>query len=870
MTILLGEANINAFFYIINKYNMKVPSFLLFFSVQLLTAQSIPWSEKFDNQYVPSYFEGNISRFTILNNRLYLNHISPAPQNESQIVRYAPIKYGEPMLWELNVSLDFSPSPQNNLKIYLASSHPQLRNAENAWFLQIGGESGDQDKLSLFRQKNNQRTLLAQSKPGILGDKAFNISFRVLLDEKGFWQVLTKADSSQSWLPSFDYAGKEELKGFYTGLLLTYTASRAKHFNFDDWKMEGLNIDLTKPVVDKWTANTLQHLQIYFSKPMDISANKLADFQCREVEGEKKTIQSIGLDSVNPYLLHFYFDTLKPNVTYEFQGKVMDKSKNENYFSFYFDKKTGTKPLPGDLLFTEILAAPTSGKQAEFIELHNPTKQFIQLINAKIIVNKSTLELPDLILSPGEYLVIHHLKDSLFFKEVRHTFASASFPPLPNAGGTIELTDMGVSLDKMAYGLFPAWQHTVSTGKSLEKRNLSYLSDCLLNWTSCTNQMGHSMGIENDAFSLALPFFDPLADHIYPTSADTLQFIAHVPLKWPDSADLSLFRNQSIDIKSIVKGAQSNEWTLHLKKTINSGIIYPFTVLKGLKNCLGQENNTPQDMRLAVPQKPAKEERIFVNEILFDALSFQKPFVEIQANTKFPIDMNYLHWGDRNEVNFSRRVLFPFEPYAITENPAALVQQYGPSAHNQRIIAGKTPFLNRSQGSMSLFYDDIETDIITYDKAWHSPWLTSTRGISLERKGAQSNGSVQSGWLSAAGFKTGASPGRENTSFGKELSLVNDAVILNPPSFTPYNQLQCCAFSFVHSGSIINIRIFDSSGNEVKYLVKNQVLGSNDEICWDGNQQYDVPLAQGHYIWWVELLNANGVRSIFRLLSTLD
>ena len=849
---------------------MKVPSFLFLFSVQILTAQSIPWSEKFDNQSVPSYFEGNISRFTILNNRLYLNHISPDPQNESQIMRYAPIKYGEPLWWELNVSLDFTPSPQNNLKIYLASSHPNLKNAENAWFLQVGGETGDQDKLSLFRQKNNQRTLLAESKPGILGDKAFNISFRVQLDEKGFWQVFTKADSSQIWLPSFDYAGKEELKGFYTGLLLTYTASRAKQFNFDDWKMEGLLLDLTKPVVDKWSVNSLQHLQIYFSKPLDKATNKLLDFQCREVEGEKKTIKSVTLDSVNPYLLHFYFDTIKPNITYEFQGKVIDRSKNENNISFYFDKKMGVKPLSGDLLFTEILVAPSSGKQAEFIELHNPTKQFIQLVSAKIIVNKSTLELPYLILSPGEYLVIHHLKDSLFFKEVKHTFGSSSFPSLPNAGGTLELMELGVSLDKMTYGLFPAWQHSVATGKSLEKRSLSHLSDCLLNWISCSNDMGHSMGIENDAFSLALPFFEPLADHIFPSSADTLQFIAHVPLKWPDTSDLSLFTNQGLEIKSIAKGSISNEWTLHLKKPIDSGIIYPFNVLKGLKNCLGQENNQPQAMRLAIPQKPAKEESIFINEILFDALPFQKPFVEIQVNTKYPIDMNYLHWGDRKEANFSQRVLFPFEPYAITENPAALIQQYGSSTENKRIIAGETPLLNRTQGSMSLFYDELETDIITYDKAWHSPWLRSTTGISLERKGAQSMGSNQSGWLSAAGFKTGASPGRENTSFGKEQSLVNEAVFLNPPSFTPYNQLQCCTISPVNSGSIVNIRIFDSLGNEVKYLVKNQVLGSNDEICWDGKQQYEVPLAQGHYIWWIELLNANGVRTIFRLLSTLD
>ncbi len=280
-------------------------------------------------------------------------------------------------------------------------------------------------------------------------------------------------------------------------------------------------------------------------------------------------------------------------------------------FLFISTKKRAFKPLSGDLLFTEILAAPSSGKQAEFIELHNPTKQFIQLVSAKIIVNKSTLELPYLILSPGEYLVFHHLKDSLFFKEVKHTFGSSSFPSLPNAGGTLELMELGVILDKMTYGIFPAWQHSVATGKSLEKRSLSHLSDCLLNWISCSNDMGHSMGIENDAFSLALPFFEPLADHIFPSSADTLQFIAHVPLKWPDTSDLSLFTNQGLEIKSIAKGSLSNEWTLHLKKPIDSGIIYPFTVLKGLKNCLGQENNQPQVHAISHSSKACKRGKHF-------------------------------------------------------------------------------------------------------------------------------------------------------------------------------------------------------------------------------------------------------------------
>ena len=114
---------------------MKVPIFLFAFCFQILSAQSVSWIETFDNQFIPSYFEGNLSRFSILNKRLFLNHIFPSSQNETQVVRYNPLKKGQSVQWEIQVSLDFSPSPQNNLKIYLASSHPNLNTSENAWNL---------------------------------------------------------------------------------------------------------------------------------------------------------------------------------------------------------------------------------------------------------------------------------------------------------------------------------------------------------------------------------------------------------------------------------------------------------------------------------------------------------------------------------------------------------------------------------------------------------------------------------------------------------------------------------------------------------------------------------------------------------------
>lgn len=849
---------------------MKVPIFLFAFSLQILSAQSVSWVETFDNQFIPSYFEGNISRFSILNKRLYLNHIFPAAQNESQIIRYAPVKKGEPLVWELQVALDFSPSPQNNLKIYLASSHPNLNNSENAWFLQVGGETGNQDKISLYRQKDKQKLLLAQSEPGLFTGSTFKSTLKVSLNENRQWTIFTKADSTQNWNISFTYKGTEELISFYTGLLLNYTASRAKQFSFDDWKMDGLVPDETLPIVEKWLLKSPDRLQIYFSKPLDLSTINLNNFHFQDAKGKEITVYPPLMDTLNPYLLEMRFDSIKPNEIYQLKGNVIDKSKNKNHFLISFERRAGFAPNPGDILLSEILAIPLSGKQVEFIEIYNRSSKVLQLTSSKLIVNKSILELSEIFISPESYFIFHHIKDSLYFRDIPFKYGALNFPSLPNSGAMIEITEKGISIDKMHYGHYPDWEHALSNGKSLERRSLSHLSDCILNWTVCGFEIGHSMGQKNAAQNIALPIFEPAIDHIFPITADTLQLFATMPLKNPDENDFQLFSLSTIELDNIISGTLSNEWMITLKNPIITKKTYTFSLLKGLKNCLGQENIHPQPIRIAIPEKPEMEEKIFINEILFDALPFQKPFIEIQANTKFPIDFHHIHWGNTNEVKYLHRVLFPYEPYAITENPITLASQYGYTADKSHIIEGKTPNLSRFQGNMSLYHTENETDIINYDKSWHSAWLKTTTGVSLERKGAQNNGQISSSWASAAGFKIGASPGKENTSSGKEQNLMKEKAVLNPISFNGTDEIQYCKIASAYSGNQLNIRIFDTFGNEVNYLVKNQILGNNDQIFWNGKNDNNGILAKGHYIWWIEILQTNGVRTILKLLSNLE
>ena len=849
---------------------MKVPIFLFAFGLQILSAQSVSWVETFDNQFIPSYFEGNVSRFSILNKRLYLNHIFPASQNETQIIRYTPIKKGQSLLWEIQVSLDFSPSPQNNLTFFLASSHPNISTSENAWFLQFGGETGNQDKLRLFRQKDKQKNLLAQSEPGLFTGSTFKSSLRVTLNENNQWTVFTKADTSQSWNIAFTYKGTEDLTSFYTGLLLTYTASRAKQFSFDNWKMDGLLPDESLPVVEKWLLKSPEQLNIYFSKPLDLLTNYQVDFQLKDAKGKDLKLYPPLLDTLNPYLLEIHFDSIKPNDIHQFRGTIIDKSKNKNPFYFTFERREGSAPNPGDLLISEILAIPNSGKQGEFIEIYNRTSQTLQLTAFKLIVNKSILELPDFFISPNAYYILYNLKDSLYFLENQSKYGASNFPSLPNSGGFIEITYKGISIDRMNYGHFPKWDHSLSTGKSLERRSITHLSDCILNWTLCTHESGNSVGLKNNVQELPLPIFEPVIDHIFPFSPDTLHFFATMPLNSPFEREIQLFSSSSLVPDKIFAGIEPNNWIITLKEPLVAKKTYQFSLLKGLKNCLDQENNQPQTIRIGLPEKPEIGEKIFINEILFDPLAYQKPFIEVQANTQYPIDFNDIHWGNLNEVKYPHRILFPFEPYAITENPPALSAQYGNTADKSHIIEGKIPNLSRLQGSTSLYHGTNEMDNIIYDKNWHSPWLKSTTGISLERKGAQSNGQIDKSWASAAGFRTGASPGKENTSSGKEQSLLKEKALLEPISFNGINQVQYCKIDSEYSGSQLNIRIFDTFGNEVNYLVKNQILGYKDEIFWSGKNENEGILANGHYIWWIEILQANGVRRVIKLLSNLE
>ena len=107
----------------------------------------------------------NFSDGEILQNPEWMGDLTNFMVNDAQQLQLVAEGAGSSMLvttnslidsteWNFRVKLSFSPSSNNNARIYLASDNQDLNANLNGYFLQLG-ESGSGDALELFRQSGS-------------------------------------------------------------------------------------------------------------------------------------------------------------------------------------------------------------------------------------------------------------------------------------------------------------------------------------------------------------------------------------------------------------------------------------------------------------------------------------------------------------------------------------------------------------------------------------------------------------------------------------------------------------------------------------------------------------------------------------------
>jgi hypothetical protein len=154
-------------------------------------------------------------------------------------------------------------------------------------------------------------------------------------------------------------------------------------------------------------------------------------------------------------------------------------------------------------------------------------------------------------------------------------------------------------------------------------------------------------------------------------------------------------------------------------------------------------------------------------------------------------------------------------------------------------------------------------DELNYAESMHFQLLSSFEGVSLERLSYELPSSQESNWHSASEAYGFATPGIANSQIISIENMEGD-FSLSTQIFSPDNDgfedVIQFHYSNLKSGTVGNLTIYNERGIRVKRLVRNEYLGSEGNVIWDGLSDAGNPLEIGIYIATFEAFNEDGIQ----------
>lgn len=547
----------------------------------------------------------------------------------------------------------------------------------------------------------------------------------------------------------------------------------------------------------------------------------------------------------------------------------------------------GAAPVFGDLIINEIMADPDAevpSPNSEYIELYNKSDQLIELTGVGL--NNGIIEEAALI-EPGGYHIITSedgLVDFIFYS---NKTGIASFPGLTNSGTTITLYDpQGGTLDEVSYDI--EWYQDPDKddgGYSLELINPNDPCSDRTNWTASVSPTGATAGAQNSVFDSTPDTIAPTLELTLVTDVDVLDFYFNEPV---DVSTLSLievtlgffdngvFQALDYNIEDITV-VDLNQVSISFDGAFSVGPIYQCNLLY-VSDCWGNES-AEMIGQFAVPETASPGD-IVINELLFDPYVGGVDFVEVYNRSSKNISLQGWKLGDEQngEVgNFDELMDIPFVVYpgeylVFTTSISGTTSFYPASRVNRLQKVDALPAYGNTSGVVVLVDSTFQiSDRFAYADDMHYPLLDDTEGVSLERLDANRNTQDRTNWHSASGLVGFATPGYENSQYN--LSEAGATFGISPPVFSPdndgYEDLSIISYKLDQPGYTGSITVYDDSGRLVQRLIKNELLGLEGTVSWDGFDGNRQKSPIGPYIIVLEAYTISGEVLVKKGVTTL-
>jgi hypothetical protein len=795
-------------------------------------------------------------------------------------------------VWLFDVRLEFAPSATNVLRVYLLADQPNLLLA-NGYYLEIG-ENGTADALRLYRQDGAARVLLATGLPGFVALDPVNIKLRATRSATGDWAVEARTPTG-AFEPQGNATDATYLPGpgRFFGVYCLYTATRTKSFFFDNLSIQPDVPDTTPPVLLSATANAAgTEVLALFDEDLDgpsaldpthytiggVGSPALVEF----VGGGQQQVRLL----VIPALGTGNYTLQTQQVADVFGNVSAPQSAN-----FQFVKIDAAGEF--DILINEIMSDPTPSvglPEVEWLELHNRSNKVINLNTLRLSDGGIPRALPDYLLYPDSFAVLATATNAAALAPfTTAALGMTAFPALNNTGDTLTLTDLsGQMIDQVVYA--SNWHESTTKrdgGWTLERINPDL--PCLEqeNWRSCPVLPGGTPGKVNASLQNTPDTEAPRLLAAFPVDAFALELTFSEGLDKSTATDPTAYEiDPPLAIASATPAPESRRLVrLLLQEPLEPGIVYALTATNKLRDCSGNMAADTDTARVGLPEIPAPSD-IVVNEVLFNPATGGSDFVELYNRSARIFDLqnfflaNFYDASDVEAIGL-KRLLLPGEYLVFSPNPVDIQQRFV-RAIPERLFNMTLPSLPDDAGNVTLFWsknaDRITVDSFTYFDTYHNALLASAQrdGVSLERIRADQPTNDPANWTSAARTPDGnGTPTLPNSQQTGGIPAGNDDLIqLEPARLSPdgdgYEDYLDIRYALPGAGYAATVTIYDSEGIPIKRLVRQQLIGAQGSLRWDGEMDDGAPARPGIYILFVEIFAPTGdvrqVRKTFALV----
>lgn len=432
-------------------------------------------------------WEGDTSYFHI-NTAQQLQSQGPTVSSKIFLNTYSNAMIGAS--WIFWLQLNFASTSSNYTKVFLAASSSNFLDPQlEAFYLKIGGVSGNKDGIDLYYQKGSTQTLIAKGKEGHAGSNPVTLRIKVMRDLYDKWEVYIDTLGGENFQLESSGTFPAVFSSEAFGFLCLHSSTRRNNFYFDDIQIDGGFVDVEPPQL-------LSQVYQYEQCGWLLSFNEVLD---------PLSVPVFKTDSNDLFMdFHWVNQTtllLKDTASYIKEGTALpgtligisDRAGNEWIQNMQWVKPKAA--VKGDVVINEILFNPFS-YGVDFVELYNLSAWYVELKDAKIL-NESGEEgvVPPTIIPPGIYRVL--TKDSnavvdFYPLSAEHTFVTCNLPGFPDdKGGVVLLSSAGDSIDFFNYD--QSMHHPLlesKEGVSLERVNVHDPSPWRANWQSASTSSG--------------------------------------------------------------------------------------------------------------------------------------------------------------------------------------------------------------------------------------------------------------------------------------------------------------------------------------------------------------------------------------------